>query len=170
MMKAIGLRIVRKLGNSVRRLYWISVYDDYRRRYEISPTFRFNGFNVLLFGTGAIALGQNSYIGEGSSVQAFTDCKVVIGRGCQISHNVRFYTHSAVADSDFSQAKIPHKAADIHVGDYCWIGANAFIGPGVTIGRNAVVGANSVVTQNIPENEIWGGVPARHIRKKRLLT
>ena len=48
---------------------------------------------------------------------------------------------------------------------------NAFIGMGsmiikpVTIGENAIIGAGSVVNQDIPDNEIWAGNPARFIRK-----
>ncbi|MCG9579488.1 acyltransferase [Vibrio tubiashii] len=58
------------------------------------------------------------------------------------------------------------KTADVSIGSYCWIGANVFINPGIEVGNNSVVGANSVVTKNIPENEIWAGVPAKFIRKK----
>ena len=39
--------------------------------------------------------------------------------------------------------------------------------PGVIIGNNSVVGANSVVTKNIPENAIYGGIPAKLIRYKK---
>jgi maltose O-acetyltransferase len=52
--------------------------------------------------------------------------------------------------------------------DYCWVGANVFISPGVNIGSNAIVGANSVVTKDIPSFEIWGGVPAKFIRRKKI--
>ncbi|EKF9070797.1 acyltransferase, partial [Vibrio cholerae] len=63
--------------------------------------------------------------------------------------------------------EIRTKSDDVYIDDYSWIGANVFIGPGVKIGRNSVVGANSVVTCDIPDNQIWGGVPARLIRTKK---
>lgn len=44
------------------------------------------------------------------------------------------------------------------------IGANATIVPGVEIGRNALVGAGSVVTQDVPDNEVWVGNPAKFLR------
>jgi len=53
------------------------------------------------------------------------------------------------------------------IGDACWIGANVLINPGVTIGENSVVGANNVVTRDVPPGEVWGGVPAKFIRKKK---
>lgn len=39
------------------------------------------------------------------------------------------------------------------------------IGDGVTIGDRSVVGAGAVVTKSIPSGEIWGGNPARKIKK-----
>ena len=33
--------------------------------------------------------------------------------------------------------------------------------PGVHIGKNCVVAAGSVVTHDIPDEMVWGGVPAR---------
>ena len=37
--------------------------------------------------------------------------------------------------------------------------------PGVSIGNNSVIGAGSVVTRDVPENEIWFGIPARYHAK-----
>lgn len=38
---------------------------------------------------------------------------------------------------------------------------------GVTIGDSAVIAAGAIVTQDIPSCEMWGGVPARCIKKLR---
>lgn len=53
----------------------------------------------------------------------------------------------------------------IHIGNNVWIGANVTILKGVTIGDGAIVAAGAVVRQDIPNCEIWGGVPARKICK-----
>ncbi|MBS7566707.1 sugar O-acetyltransferase [Mucilaginibacter sp. Bleaf8] len=45
-----------------------------------------------------------------------------------------------------------------------WIGAAATILPGVTVGENAVVAAGAVVTQNVPDNALVAGVPAKFIK------
>ena len=47
-----------------------------------------------------------------------------------------------------------------------WIGANALILPGVSIGHNAVIAAGSVVTKDIGEGEVFGGNPARFIKRR----
>ncbi|MDP1844451.1 MAG: acyltransferase [Sediminibacterium sp.] len=141
-------------------------YLKYRHKYQISPTFRFNGTNVNFLSDGQIICGDNSYIGENSSIQASPGYKVVIGKGCMISHNVRFYTTSAIPDQDFSIEPLKEKSGDIIIGDYVWIGTNVLINPDITIGDNSVIGANSVVTRNVESNTIVGGVPAKLIRNK----
>ena len=45
-----------------------------------------------------------------------------------------------------------------------WIGAGAVICPGVTIGENSVIAAGSVVTKDVPDNSVYGGVPAKFIK------
>ena len=45
-----------------------------------------------------------------------------------------------------------------------WIGAGAIICPGITVGENSVIGAGSVVTKDVPDNCVYGGVPAKFIK------
>ena len=44
-------------------------------------------------------------------------------------------------------------------------GANAVILRGVSIGDGAIVAAGAVVNHDIPAHEIWGGIPAKKIKK-----
>jgi acetyltransferase-like isoleucine patch superfamily enzyme len=44
------------------------------------------------------------------------------------------------------------------------IGANATILPGIIVGSRAIVGAGAVVTENVPDNAIIVGNPAKIIR------
>ena len=59
----------------------------------------------------------------------------------------------------------PYDAPVTFEGDN-WIGANVTILKGVTMEKGSVVAAGAVVTKNIPQYEIWGGVPARRIGKR----
>ena len=47
-----------------------------------------------------------------------------------------------------------------------WIGTNSTVLKGVSIGKGAIIGAGSVVNKNVPQDEIWGGVPAKFIKKR----
>ncbi len=40
----------------------------------------------------------------------------------------------------------------------------ATILPGVSIGKGCVIAAGAVVISDVPDNEMWGGVPARFIK------
>jgi maltose O-acetyltransferase len=160
------IKLIAKVLSRVDSIYYDVIYANFRQTYNIAPTFKFNGKGILLYGNGEISIGEHSYVGIGTSIQATEETKVIIGTHCQISHNVRIYTESLIADHDFSSAPIPSYKGDVLIGDYSWIGANVFINPGIVIEHNAVVGANSVVTRDIPANEIWGGVPAKKIKNK----
>lgn len=50
------------------------------------------------------------------------------------------------------------------VADGAVIGGNATILPHIIIGRNVVIGAGSVVTENIPDNKVAVGNPAKIIK------
>ena len=50
------------------------------------------------------------------------------------------------------------------IGSNCWIGAKAVIADGVSIGKESVIGAGSVVLENVLENKIAVGVPAKTVK------
>lgn len=56
-------------------------------------------------------------------------------------------------------------AGNVKVGARSFIGANAVIKQGVTIGNNVIVGAGSTVINNIPDNQVWVGNPAKLLKK-----
>ncbi|WP_262710533.1 acyltransferase [Dinghuibacter silviterrae] len=57
-------------------------------------------------------------------------------------------------------------SAPVKIGDNVFIGMDSIILKGVTIGSNVVVAAGSVVARDIPDNQIWGGNPAKFIRNR----
>ena len=87
---------------------------------------------------------------------------VMIGGGCKIFdtdfHPIQ-YDHRIINDEE----KV--KSAPIKICKGAFIGANCIIMKGVTIGEKSVVGAGAVVTKSIPDNEVWGGNPARLLYK-----
>jgi maltose O-acetyltransferase len=166
--------IYRFLAPVIWRLYrkasdiaWNARYERFYRKYELDPSFWFNGWRCSLYGPGRIIAGPDSYIGEGTTIKAAAGRTVRIGRGAAISHAVRVYTENRDPDADQSVPDPPYLGGDVTIGDYVWIGANVFVPQGVTIGDHAVVGANSIVTKDVEPYMIVGGVPARPIRRKR---
>ena len=91
--------------------------------------------------------------------------KITIGKGTWIAPNVGLITANHCVDN----LEEHEQAADIVIGENCWIGMNSMILPGVTLGNKTVVGAGSVVTKSFPHgNCIIAGNPARVLRELKV--
>ena len=112
----------------------------------------------------------------------FLGDKLIIGKFCQIGHNVEFIMNGAnhqtksVSTYPFYIFKgweqespkmkdLPFKG-DTVVGNDVWFGQNVTVLPGVHIGDGCIIGANSVVGSDIPPYSVVVGNPARIIRKR----
>jgi maltose O-acetyltransferase len=89
---------------------------------------------------------------------------VLIGSNCDIAPGVFFITGSHYLGSHERRAGKGFNT-NISIGDGSWIGASATILPGVKIGPGCVVAACACVTEDVPQNFLTGGVPAKVIRK-----
>lgn len=78
--------------------------------------------------------------------------KAKIGKNCIIRQNVTI------------GAKGCNSCENPEIGDGCMIGAGAIILGGIKIGSNVQIGANAVVVDDVPDNVIVGGIPAKIIK------
>lgn len=85
-----------------------------------------------------------------------TACLVEIGSHVTIT-GATIYAHDASTKMYLGYTKI----AKTTIGNYVFIGKGSIVLPGVTIGNNVIVGAGSVVRDNIPDNSVVMGNPAR---------
>lgn len=113
------------------------------------------------FNPSGISLGQDTIVGS----NCFLDGRapLTIGNHVGIASNVLIYND----EHDINSPDYHNSFGPVTIGDYVFIGPRAIILPNVTIGRGAVVAAGAVVTKNIPEYEIWGGVPAKKINDRQ---
>lgn len=114
------------------------------------------------FPTGSVIIENNVSIGRGCSIIAIK--KIHIYDSVLIADNVHITDNNH--NGDFRLRKNPDNLiykSQVIIGKGVWIGQNAVI-IGAKIGKNAIVAANSVVVQDVPENFIVGGVPAKFIR------
>ncbi len=99
-----------------------------------------------------IAAYEHVYIGK----------DVNLGAGCKIM-DTDF--HPIALDERIRNVNIPHKP--VRIEDGAFIGTDAIILKGVTVGAESVVAAGAIVAKSIPPCEIWGGNPAKFIKKVR---
>ena len=108
--------------------------------------------------------------------------KLTIGKFCSISgetviflggnHRTDWnstYPFMDIFKDNSNTSKImghPKTNGDVVIGNDVWLGYNVTIMSGVVIADGAVVAANSTVTKSIGPYEIWGGNPAKFIRKR----
>lgn len=119
----------------------------------------FSRAKILTKSGGSLKIGDNSRI-NGAHISAVDS--ITIGK------NVRIGPYSIILDSDF------HNIADhfatgnsdsIIIEDDVWIAVSCIILKGVHIGKGAVIAAGSVVTKDVAPNSVYGGVPAKFIKK-----
>lgn len=87
---------------------------------------------------------------------------VFIGAGCKV-WDTDFHSLDPKIRGTKDDHGINVKSSPIFIAEKAFIGGNVSILKGVQIGRNSIVAAGSVVFNSIPENEIWGGNPAKKI-------
>lgn len=85
---------------------------------------------------------------------------VNLGAGCKIMD-----TDFHPMDPDERRRNVNIPFEPVRIEEDAFIGTEAIILKGVTIGAASVVAAGAVVSKSIPPGEIWGGNPARFIKK-----
>ena len=105
---------------------------------------------------GAI-LNIGAVVGEGTMI----DMGAVLGGRATVGNNCHIGAGAVLAG-----VIEPASAKPVIVEDGVLVGANAVVIEGVHIGRNAVVAAGAVVVEDVPDNMVVAGCPARIIKEK----
>ena len=113
------------------------------------------GKNAVIM-MGAV-LNFGAVVGEGTMIDmgAILGGRATVGKNCHIG-----------AGAVLAGVIEPASAVPVVIEDGVLVGANAVVVEGVHVGRNAVVAAGSVVLEDVPENAVVAGVPARVIKQK----
>lgn len=82
-----------------------------------------------------------------------------------VSTSPVFYKGSNVLNKNFSHHEFKNYKRTI-IGNDVWVGSSCIIKGGVKIGDGAVIGMGAIVTKDVGPYEIWGGNPAKIIRKR----
>lgn len=102
-------------------------------------------------------------LGHKTDIGAFT--YINAKKGVVIEDYVQIGSHCSI----YSVSTIDGKEGEVILKKNCRIGSHSVVMPGVTIGENSIVGAFSFVNEDIPDNVIAYGVPAKVVKKIRRL-
>lgn len=126
------------------------------------------GHNTILKGyyRNSLKIGDHTWVGQACFFHSAGG--LTIGKAVGIGPMVKIITSQHSADR-FALPVIFTKLslAPVVIEDGADIGCGAIILPGVRIGKGVVVGAGAVVTKDIPDFEVWAGVPARRLRVRK---
>ncbi|SIQ95826.1 maltose O-acetyltransferase [Haladaptatus litoreus] len=112
--------------------------------------------------------GYNIHVGDGFFANfdcvILDVCRVEIGQNCLLGPGVHIYTATHPIDAQ-TRIEGPEYGKPVTIGDNVWIGGRAIINPGVTIGDNVVISSGAVVTDDVPDDVVVGGNPAKVIKE-----
>lgn len=123
--------------------------------HDIIPNCPFNGLRVKLYRMAGFNIGKNVFIGMKCYIDDMEPRLITIEDNVSVSFEVCIVVHG-----------VYQKCTPIVIRKDAYIGCRTTIlsgKKGINIGEHAVVGACSFVNKNIPENEIWAGVPVKKI-------
>ncbi|MFH0876321.1 MAG: acyltransferase [archaeon] len=103
-------------------------------------------------------IGKNVAIAPEAQVDAFYPELIEVEDNVIIGMNVTIFAH------EFTHEYF--RFGKVTIGKNALIGAGSTIRSGVRIGAKATVAMCSFVNKDVPPGEVWGGVPAKRIRKK----
>jgi acetyltransferase-like isoleucine patch superfamily enzyme len=128
--------------------------------------FRRCGRNVRIFHDCEFSFGYNLTVGDDVTIHrnVLIDDRgeVVIGNNVSISDYANIYSHAhSVEDiNDVSLGKTV-------IGDNTRITYHSTVFSDVKIGHDAMLGSHGIANKDVPDFEIFGGVPARKIAQKK---
>lgn len=119
--------------------------------------------SVSILGDSSLSIGENSWIGHETLILA--SAPVVIGANVNIAP--RCFIGTGTHEIDATGESIAGKGVSlpITIHDGTWLCTHSVVLAGVTIGGKTIIAAGAVVTKEVPSGELWGGIPARFIKK-----
>lgn len=87
---------------------------------------------------------------------------IVIHRRAIIGKNCTIYQNVTIGDGKYNNERQRYSPI---IGDNVRIYANAVVVGGITVGNNSIIGAGAIVINDVPENVVVAGNPARIIKK-----
>lgn len=144
------MNIIKRINNILFRIR-LRLASIHKRSELMRNKFYYCGKNIELYTTN---FGTEPYL-------------ISIHDNVVCAANVRFINHDVSCYRIAHYLGIPKNEVDnigsIELFDNCFVGAYSILMPGCSVGKNSIIAAGSIVTKQVPDNEVWGGIPAKFI-------
>jgi maltose O-acetyltransferase len=110
---------------------------------------------LFIYYAGELTIGRYAFINQGVRMEGRQAIR--IGEGALIGP---FCCIENVNHRPGGSEELP-----VTVGKGAWVGVGSILLPGADVGDGAVIAAGSVVRGRVEPYELWGGIPARSLRK-----
>lgn len=106
------------------------------------------------------------HVGVASGAEIYNPATIKLGDYVTISQNA----YLCGANHDYNDPSFPLITDTIEIKHHAWIAARAIVLQGVTVGEGAVLAINALATKDLTPWTVYGGVPAREINKRNVVT
>ena len=127
---------------------------------KIAPSARIYGSTKIWYPPN-LTMGAYSVIGWGALV--YSQGKIELEDFAVVSQR----SHLCTGSHDIDDPNFQLITAPILIRRHAWVASDAFVGPGVTVDEGAVLGGRGVTFKSLAAWTVYGGNPAREIRKRR---
>ena len=112
-----------------------------------------------------VKIGNNCHFAPYVQLDLLYPSQISIGENVAIGSNTMIFAHINMGTNDFLKTEYPRRVMPVKIKSGAWINPGCIITAGITIGENSIVSVGSVVTNDVPDNCIVAGNPARVIKK-----
>ena len=145
------VKLICAIGNPLMRSRLITSLDNYEYDTIIHP--------AAIVPKKWVEIGKGSIIMAGAVLtpQNVIEEHVVVNVQSSLGHDTRVGKYTYIASG-------VHIGGRVSIGSECWIGMGSVIKQNVSIGNRTFIGAGAVVVDDIPDNVLAVGVPAKPIK------
>lgn len=121
-----------------------------------------NGTQIIADANASIII-EDAFIGRNCVITAKKS--IHIHKGCLLAEMVVIRDQDHLLDiAEDAGTRDGFTTAPVVIEENVWIASKATVLKGVTIGASSVIAASAVINKDVPEKEVWGGIPGKFIK------
>lgn len=157
---------IENFENKEEYVYFISIGDNDKRKYWYDKIIEYNLKIINVIDKTAIlasdiTYGRGIFIGKAAIINSDVRIgeNVIINTKALVEHGGRIGNHSNISTNATLNG-------DVVVGNKCMVGSSSVVNGQLRIGDNSIIGSGAVVINNVDDNIVVAGIPAKKIKER----